>query len=203
MFEFKTTAVLLVLLFTLASTGRTQTLYFPESVFCRQKESAPCERWYAKHLRAMAEPSLWSTSKDPFVQSYRFLWLRSFHHPVSVRLEVAKDGSAKLILKVLSGAGGYAPGHIIEDRILHISQESVSHFLALLDKAEFWDSPTEEQENADVVSLDGAQWILEGAKDGRYHVLDRWSPENGPYREAALFLALTLGRLDPRYSEVY
>ncbi len=36
--------------------------------------------------------------------------------------------------------------------------------------------------------MDGSQWVLEGVRDGRYHVVDRWSPESGLYRETCLIL---------------
>lgn len=45
--------------------------------------------------------------------------------------------------------------------------------------------------------------FMEGARGGQYHVVDRWSPDDGPFRKAALFLALNLGELNPRYNEVY
>lgn len=35
---------------------------------------------------------------------------------------------------------------------------------------------------------DGAEWILEGVNGGRYHVVDRWTPGAGAYREACLYL---------------
>jgi hypothetical protein len=54
--------------------------------------------WYSKHLTAMGEPSLLEVSRqDATVEVYRFLWLRSFHHPISVRLIFRKDGTAMLI----------------------------------------------------------------------------------------------------------
>lgn len=179
-----------------------QNQYFPDRAFCGPNEAGLCERWYAKHLRAMREPSLWELSKDTSKQSYRFLWLRTFHHPVSARLEVAKDGNAQLFVKVLSGQGGYDPGHAILNRNIKVPKDAVDHFLELLQKADFWNISTEQQEG-DVVGVDGAQWIIEGARGGQYHVVDRWSPDDGPFRKAALFLALNLGELNPRYREVY
>jgi hypothetical protein len=77
----------------------------------------------------------------------------------------------------------------------------VDHFRQLLDMAEFWTAPTEEENGT--VGCDGAQWIMEGAKGGQYHVVDRWSPDEGPYRKAALFLAINLGGLNPRSNDVY
>src|SRR5262249_15746244 len=52
--------------------------------------------WYSKHLAAMGEPSLLELSR---ADAYRFLWLRSFHHPISARLVVRNDGTATLISK--------------------------------------------------------------------------------------------------------
>jgi hypothetical protein len=190
--------IVLVLLF--GGSLRAQTQYFPPHVFCRAGETEHCERWYVPHLHAMGEPSLWELSKSQSAESYRFLWLRTFNRPVSARLTIAKDGSGNLSIKVLSGSGGYAPGHLTQDRSIKVAKDSVDYFLQLLAKAEFWSAPTE-QENG--VGCDGAQWIIEGAKAGQYHVVDRWSPEEGPYRKAALFLAINLGGLNPRYNDVY
>jgi hypothetical protein len=179
-----------------------QAQYFPSHAFCREDETEHCERWYVPHLRAMNEPSLWELSKSQTAESYRFLWLRTFNRPVSARLTVAKDGSGELSIKVLSGSGGYKPGYLIQDRSTKVAKDSVDHFLQLLGKANFWSAPTEETENG-TVGLDGAQWIIEATREGRYHVVDRWSPQEGPYREAALFLAINLGGLNPRYNDVY
>ena len=192
--------VAFALLLVLAGSLAAQTQYFPPRVFCRAGEAEPCN-WYAPHLRAMGEPSLWELSKSQSVESYRFLWLRTFHHPVSARLDLRSDGSAELVVKVLSGQGGYKPGHLTQNRTLKISKDSVDYFLELLNKAQFWTAPTEQE--ADGVGCDGAQWIMEGVKTSQYHVVDRWSPKEGPYRKAALFLAINLGGLNPRYNDVY
>jgi hypothetical protein len=157
-----------MLLLSLSSGGRPTTQYFPEHAFCRPKESGSCERWYTAPLKAMAEPSLFETSRDPSIESYRFLWLRTFHQPVSARLEIAKDGAGELTVKVLSGKGGYGLGHLVKNRTIKISKDSVLHFLGLLEKADFWNSPTEEQTND--IQLDGAQWIMEGVKEGRWWI---------------------------------
>jgi hypothetical protein len=61
--------------------------------------------WYSQQLEAMAEPVL-KPGGDSKV--YRFAWLRSFHHPVAIRVV---DGDAHCTLHAieLDGAGGYAP----------------------------------------------------------------------------------------------
>jgi hypothetical protein len=179
-----------------------QTKFFPDRAFCITNLSQEnCDRWYPPYLTAMKESSLWERSKDSETESYRFLWLRSFHHPVSLRLDVASDGSGVLAVKVLSGQGGYDPGKLIENREVRIEKLRVKRFLELLGAARFWDLPSEEKDPNEVV-VDGAQWIIEGTGGGHYHVVDRISPPRGPYRDAALFL-MRLGGLKVPSKEMY
>jgi hypothetical protein len=51
--------------------------------------------------------------------------------------------------------------------------------------------------------LDGAQWILEGVKNGKYQVTDRWSPEVGPIRNLGIMMLIDLAKLKLLYEEVY
>jgi hypothetical protein len=54
--------------------------YFPTGVFSEYPDlSDSRSRRYAKLLRAMGEPSLVDAAKNKPSDSYRFLWLRSFH----------------------------------------------------------------------------------------------------------------------------
>jgi hypothetical protein len=153
---------MLVVAVSLLAMSAAETMYFPKG----------SERWYPKHLEAMKEPSLFQQSTNKTVEQYRFLWLRTFHKPIAVR--VRKD-SAGITLRVvrLSGAGGYAPGRIEHDESLVLTADQWDGFLKLLSKSSFWDSPSAEK---DVRGLDGARWILEGQAAGKYHVVDRWSP---------------------------
>jgi hypothetical protein len=134
-------------------------------------------RWYSDHLRALREPSLWETSKqDAMAEEYRFLYLRSFHHPISVRLVVNPDKTATLTSKETSGQSG-KPGRLSRNRKNHLTKLQTEAFLAALNRGSFWALPTSLVESNDVVQLDGAQWILEGVAQGRYHIVDRWSPD--------------------------
>jgi hypothetical protein len=87
---------------------RCPAQFFPKSSLGTDaREDSFKSRWYSSHLRALNEPSLLELAKKKEVESYRFLWLRSFHHPVAIRLEIKGDGSSVLITKISSGAGGY------------------------------------------------------------------------------------------------
>lgn len=125
-------------------------------------------------IRAMKEPSLFERHADKTIEQYRFLWLRTFHKPIAVRIQ--KDNSGFTLRGVrLSGEGGYEPGHIEHDETIILSQDQWNGFLKLLDKSSFWLLPTEEK---DAGGFDGAQWVLEGQRAGKYHIVDRWSPHS-------------------------
>ena len=82
-------------------------------------------------------------------------------------------------------------------QIVELSKEQVGQFEALVRASNFWELPTH---NAEKGGFDGSQWILEGVKDQKYQIVDRWTPTNGKYREACLYL-LNLSRLkvDPKH----
>lgn len=150
-------------------------------------------RWYSRHLRAMHEPSL-SCDELPRVEAYRFLWLRSFHAPVSVRVQ--HIGSQYVLdAVVLNGAGGYAPGD--EARRVHktISSNEWTQITNAIDQVHFWGLPTEGASAGN----DGAQWIVEGRTD-RYHVVDRWGGEENAQVGRLL---LTLAGLKDNVGPIY
>jgi hypothetical protein len=162
-------------------------------------------QWYSDNLRALREPSLWETSeKDVVAEEYRFLYLRSFHHPISVRLVVNPDQTAILISKETSGKSG-KPGRLIRNRDSHLGKLRTEAFLTSLDDLSFWKLPTSLVEDTNVVQLDGAQWILEGVKQGRYHIVDRWSPDrtDDPVIIIGTTLMIDLAHFKFLYRDVY
>lgn len=166
--------------------ARGGTSYFPHG-----GRSAPegyhrlFAEWYSKHLRAMKEGPFYY-AENVEAERYRFLWLRTFHHPVAVRVWDA-GGDRFVTLKELSGAGGYEPGRLLLERTRKLSKGEWDEFKRLLDEACYWEMPTAD----DTLGNDGAQWVLEGVRENRYHVVDRWTPKGGSYREACLY-ALSL-----------
>jgi hypothetical protein len=160
----------------LSSLTRKPGAYFSS------EQSPLSEEWYARHLSAMSEPSFLSLH-DNEDEAYRFLWLRSFHHPVAVR--VWRSGDQRfLTVKELSGAGGYEPGKLIVNRTRALTEEEWSTFTLLLEDALYWQIA----ERDDDMGTDGAQWIVEGVREGYYHLADCWSPDDGSYRAACLYL---------------
>lgn len=177
--------------------------YFPTGVFSQYPDlSDSRSRWYAKHLRAMSEPSLLDTAKNKSSNIYRFLWLRSFHQPIAIRLTIRPDGAGQLIGVEMTDKSGYDPGVIATTQVVEVSQDQIGQFQDLLQTTEYWSMPTVDPRLHEERIRDGAQWILEGARDGRYHVVARLSPRNETYREACLYL-LKLSKIEVEANRVY
>jgi hypothetical protein len=193
-------------LLLLASTLLPAQQYFPPDVLGKTPaEHEAAAKWYAKHLKALREPSLWELSqRDPKAEVYRFLWLRSHHHPVSVRLVVRSGGSGWMNARMTTGKGANEPGGIGRYSIFWLTKAKTQSFLSAMDTAHFWSLPGLPESTQNAVSPDGARWILEGVKNGQYHVIDRWSPDSSdPVRQIGM-LALKLGRFKIRRpGEIY
>jgi hypothetical protein len=191
-----------ILFALLTSTSILRAQYFPKlSLADWAKEDAFRQEWYSSQLRALKEPSLLPKTKPLSSETYRFLWLRSFRHPVSVRIEIKADGTGILTTKVTSGAGGYRPGVLIQNSSRPLSQAETHNFTEKVKSLNFWQIQNLPHDGRE--GDDGAQWILEGVKDGKYHVIDRWSPKDGPVHELACILLFNLARLNFPKNEIY
>lgn len=138
--------------------------------------------WYSSQLRAMSEPIL---HKDYSIDnSYRFTWLRTFHNPIAVRID-NKNGLILLSWKVCDGAGGYDAGKIIINKQKKISEAKWLEFQKMISQIDFWNMPSTSNE---IPGTDGAHWILEGIKEGKYHVTDRWTPRGSDYAKCCEYL---------------
>jgi hypothetical protein len=142
--------------------------------------------WYSKHLRAMREPPLACAARG---EVYRFTWLRTFHHPVSVRIDVGEgQESARITAVELDGAGGYGPGKEHRRTVITLNRTGVRRLLDRLQAANFWSLDSHEESRG----FDGAEWILEGSNEKGYRLVTRWSPDDGEVRDLGLyFLRLT------------
>lgn len=152
--------------------------------------------WYSGQLRALNEPLIFDQRNGTI---YRFTWLRTFHHPVAIRVQKNKDKTL-LTWKMSDGAGGYSPGELTVDKTRELTNSEWDEIQKLLDKAEYWDMPTNEQ--SDIMGTDGSQWIIEGVRNGKYNVVDRWTPRNSTYQELGMFL-INLTDLDIPKKEIY
>jgi hypothetical protein len=169
-------------LITLAGEPR----HFPVGTLDPGSASSDSARnaWYSGQLRAMDEPALGPT-ENPV---YRFTWLRTFHHPVAVRVN-AEAGRFRLTAVELDGAGGYKPGNVLRRREIDLSPAQFQELDTLIRSSGFWELPTHVETNG----LDGSEWIIEAVSDGRYRVVTRWSPTSGPVRRVGEQMLLLSG----------
>ncbi|MGD1214075.1 MAG: hypothetical protein ABR861_03720 [Terriglobales bacterium] len=190
-------------------------LLFAGSVLCAQEEFFPknafesdsradqfMSAWFSDELRILGEPSLFQMSKAPFDEEYRFLWLRTFHHPIAIRLELRSDGVGILTTKVASGSAGFPQKkpYLIEKVSRPLTREQTQRFLGRLDKLSFWNLRQDVDQRT---GNDGSEWIIEGVKGGKYQMLSRWTPIEGAVHELGLTFAFGSAQMSIPKNEVY
>ena len=196
--RFLLAMVLLVVVFP----ATAQDKYFPPKVFSDDVQlSQFVSDWYSSKLKILEEPSLLEMTGNHDVEVYRFLWLRTFHNPVAVRLEFANGGSAALFAKVATGTGGFPDKqtHLLQNLRRPISREQAQAFRKLLVKIDFWTLTSDAGRGGE----DGAEWIVEGVKQGRYHVAVEWSPKESGIRNLGMMMAFGLADLKIPKRDVY
>jgi hypothetical protein len=169
--------------------GYAASEYFPSDINLNG-----LEEYYSDRLSAFREPSL-STLNETNRETYRFLWLRAFHNAVVIRAE-RRGETYRLIVKKLSSTQGGSKPAIVLDRERVMTRNQWKELTVALTHANYWGLPTTEQRHG----KDGAYWVLEGMKSGRYHVVDRWSPEGGAFQKACHYLLKLSGlKVNPIY----
>jgi hypothetical protein len=132
------------------------SFFFPPGTLgprrARFDEDAFRRQWYSSHLRAMTEPSLSCGNLEG--ETYRFLWLRTFHPPIAVRLTVTQ-GTARILSVQLSGAGGYHPGTVVHRTEHLLPPQEWNQVRDAINVAHFWQMGAWEGKPG---GLDGAQW---------------------------------------------
>jgi hypothetical protein len=167
---------ILILTACAAPAQRRNQEYFPPSVLESQSDfNTFAAGWYSGHLRVLNEEPLPPKTRDKRNEIYRFTCLRTFHNPFSIRINVVNGGKGILIRKFTSGRGGYETGSLQETQSIELSRAAIERLSDFMDSIRFWNLPT----TIDVYGADGSQWIVEAVKNGKYHVVDRWTPYPG------------------------
>lgn len=140
--------------------------------------------WFSGILADVQEPSLYRRP-DGRPRSVRFVWLRSFHAPVVVRVDRLTPGHLQLTARQL--ALGTNPDLVRPPRALTraLTPEEVRAFEAAVDAGDVFRPSSRGCESG----ADGSRWIIEGADSVQgYRFHQRWSPEAGKEREFGLFM---------------
>jgi hypothetical protein len=153
-------------------------------------------RTYSWYLRSMAEKPLAESVSPERLQVYRAIVLPPNSSPVVVRLSVGTAGVGELVAKV--GQSDRNPEVLAVNGSTEISQADVGRFLKLLDDSRFWSMPTRKPLDLKRVLMGDTSWMLEGSKEGRYHIIDRGASELGPLKDPMVFLLIGLAKVDLR-----
>jgi hypothetical protein len=178
-----------------ASTCAGDEFYFPPATFPTAYPGSDLlrRRWYSSSLQRLGEPSL--SCGAGAAETYRFIWLHQFAQPVVIR--VSRRGSRiEADAFQLSGEGGADPGWLSYQAHRQLSATDWTALQARLRDAHFWSLPT----SGNLYAAHGEQWILEGRRDGSYHVVDRWTPAAGAYRELGVWFFDAVGWERPHSS---
>jgi hypothetical protein len=178
--------LMIILAFTMVRCQTMNLNYFPRDALGESQG-----KWYTKALSALKEPSLLEISQVDKSQCYRFLWLRSFHEPMSFRIKILPNANGVLIVKMTNVKDDGEPGKLIKNITIQLAKDQVEKFLNRIEKVNFWRDPSESsiETTADeqTYTLDGAEWIYEGIKDGVYNINCWTSPDDGAYRDVGLY----------------
>jgi hypothetical protein len=185
---------------TVPLTATAHGNYFPKGAFAENRDGNDIlAEWFSTALSNLKEPALYQQHRAASARSYRFLWLRAFNHPICTRLDISGDGIGMLTLKILSGAGGNS-GRLIESRRRPITKEVSKRFAESVTSLGFWKMNSKAWNQR---GTDGAEWILEGAADGQYHIVADWSPEDGAVRTLGLQLMLDIAQMKIPPGRIY
>lgn len=167
------------------------TRYFPKGSFSSNaREDMELRTRFADALAALQEAPLTS---ERSTQSYRFLWLRSFHEPISIRIDVREDGTSTLTAKVGATPGSNERG-ALESRTERLSRAQSDLVIRGISSTAFWSLPAKTGR----IGPDGAVWLVEGVRPKRHHAVFRWAPKSGPIREIGVdFLRLSKIAVEP------
>ncbi len=127
--------------------------------------------WYSKHLFSMGEPMLKDLNKNN-IEIYRYTNLGTWSNPYVYRIEKC-DSIVRITKKRTNGYGGYESGSLVDNETKVINYEKWKSLINKIDSISFWELETHGERG-----LDGAEWVLEGYKEGKYHFITRWSPDS-------------------------
>ena len=170
--------------------------YFPEGAFSQYGDLGNhVLGWYTDTLKQLNEPTLLNSERT----AYRFLWLRSFHSTIAVRLWL--DGERKMLSVKELGRDNAHDSTLAVNQTRSLTPEEWATFTRLLNASCFWEMSS--SSNGPIAN-DGAWWIFEGVQEGQYHVTHRQSPDSGSYRELCLYMLKLSGLpLDESKGEIY
>ena len=156
--------------------------YFPPGTFAASTDNL-AQRFYSAGMYALGEEPLWPV-RNTSESIYRLTRLSAFGKKIVTTLVVAPGGTGEIAVRNTDNDG--EPGQV---RRTAITNDKTAEFLSALNRAHFWQSTVELPAPHGWVRRDGAEWIMEGVKDGNYRVVVRWSPGSDRQNEDEIHFA--------------
>ena len=127
-------------------------------------------------LKEQFQEPLIDAKAQAIPETYRFSYFPTIENPWTIRFTVTAENAGELIVKRLSGKGGYDPGKLIFERKSTITGDAFKNLLSMLripDVARPYGELTEIQ--VEILSgLDGTKWYLETRRGQDYRCADVW-----------------------------
>ena len=174
-----------LLLFVMVAAGAAAADYFPPGSLASSEAGHKFRsNYYSSFLHSLGEEPMFARELPKKEERYRFTWLRTFNRPIVMRIEVG-EASSSMIVKVSDGTGGFEPGKIVRDEKRELSSRDLEIIRALFQVHDFFALPSYDEKR---IGADGSEWIIEALAQGRYHIVARWTPEEGAVRRIGMKL---------------
>jgi hypothetical protein len=170
--------------------------------------------YYAAALKSMDEPGICAAqARFEGLESYRFLWMRSFHRPILIEVTFSSNSDVRAVYKELDGAGGYELGQLAKVLTIDVDElllqevedaelvEAIVESIRETSQIQFWDLSSRVDNGS--IRLDGANWLVEGVRGGKCHLVERWSPSPGEELRTFAEQLIRLSGQQFLYDEVY
>lgn len=134
----------------------------------------------------MGEPSL--SCEAPSADTYRLTLIPAWGAAETIRITTTVPEAFGTVSHSTTMQGPTTQTTRAIDR-----DDAVGKLSVALRSADFWTSPTAEEE---VLCADGTWWVLEGRSGATYHVVHRACPARGSFRDLGLAILRMAGE-DP------
>lgn len=146
-------------------------LYFPLGSLSLHGDTVESYRniWYSEILSFNKEPVIYSDSSGKTI--FRFIALGRIKNQV-IRIE---ENNTSAMVYVKRGRRDFS---------IDLTEKEWNKIQRKIKRSKFWKEPSV----IDYHGKDGHSWILEGSKNGNYHVVDRWVPKSSRYKRLCKFI---------------
>lgn len=158
----------------LAQAGAEGPEFFRESVFPSGTVHELIRYFDSGALVSLQELPLGEYLTADELVVYRFLWTRTFHPAVTIRVSEFVNGRGTVCSKMAAGMAGFEIGPIVRQIERTVGRWRLGRLRQIISKQGFWEAPPTDEHDC----LDGAGWLFEAVSPEGYHVVRRHSSDS-------------------------